>query len=37
MVDEVQFLRQAEREGRLDETLRTLTERGAEQREACDQ
>lgn len=34
LVDEVQFLRQAEREGRFDETLETLTERAAKQREA---
>jgi uncharacterized oxidoreductase len=34
LVDEVQFLRQAEREGRFDETLKTLTERAAQQREA---
>ncbi len=34
LVDEVQFLRQAEREGRFDETLRTLTERAAQQRAA---
>jgi uncharacterized oxidoreductase len=34
LVDEVQFLRQAEREGRFDETLKTLTERAAEQRRA---
>ena len=34
LVDEVQFLRQAEREGRFDETLKTLTERAAKQREA---
>jgi len=34
LVDEVQFLRQAEREGRFDETLKTLTERAAAQREA---
>jgi len=34
LVDEVQFLRQAEREGRFDETLKTLTERAARQREA---
>ena len=33
LVDEVQFLRQAEREGRFDETLKTLTERAARQRE----
>jgi uncharacterized oxidoreductase len=33
LVDEVQFLRQAEREGRFDETLKTLTERAAQQRE----
>jgi uncharacterized oxidoreductase len=33
LVDEVQFLRQAEREGRFDETLKTLTERAAKQRE----
>ena len=32
LVDEVQFLRQAEREGRFDETLKTLTERAAKQR-----
>jgi len=32
LVDEVQFLRQAEREGRFDETLKTLTERAAQQR-----
>ena len=32
LVDEVQFLRQAEREGRFDETLKTLTERAAAQR-----
>lgn len=36
LVDEVQFLRQAEREGRFDETLKTLTERAARQREAGD-
>lgn len=34
LVDEVQFLRQAEREGRFNETLKTLTERAARQREA---
>ncbi|MEH3121058.1 MAG: SDR family oxidoreductase [Sphingomonas phyllosphaerae] len=34
LVDEVQFLRQAEREGRFDETLKTLTERAAQQRSA---
>lgn len=34
LVEEVQFLRQAEREGRFDETLKTLTERAAGQREA---
>ena len=34
LVDEVQFLRQAEREGRFDETLKTLTERAARQRAA---
>ncbi|WP_028965991.1 SDR family oxidoreductase [Sphingomonas phyllosphaerae] len=34
LVDEVQFLRQAEREGRFDETLKTLTERAAQQRAA---
>ncbi len=34
LVDEVQFLRQAEREGRFDATLKTLTERAAEQRKA---
>ena len=34
LVDEVQFLRQAEREGRFDDTLKTLTERAAQQREA---
>lgn len=34
LVDEVQFLRQAEREGRFDATLKTLTERAAKQREA---
>jgi uncharacterized oxidoreductase len=34
LVDEVQFLRQAEREGRFGETLNTLTERAAKQREA---
>jgi uncharacterized oxidoreductase len=34
LVDEVQFLRQAEREGRFNETLKTLTERAAKQREA---
>jgi len=34
LVDEVQFLRQAEREGRFDEMLATLTERAARQREA---
>jgi uncharacterized oxidoreductase len=34
LVDEVQFLRQAERESRFDETLKTLTERAASQREA---
>lgn len=34
LVDEVQFLRQAEREGRFDTTLKTLTERAAQQREA---
>lgn len=33
LVDEVQFLRQAEREGRFDETLKTLTERATKQRE----
>ncbi len=33
LVEEVQFLRQAEREGRFDETLKTLTERAARQRE----
>ncbi|GAA0657360.1 putative oxidoreductase [Sphingomonas insulae] len=32
LVDEVQFLRQAEREGRFDATLKTLTERAARQR-----
>ena len=32
LVDEVQFLRQAEREGRFDETLQTLTDRAAKQR-----
>lgn len=37
LVDEVQFLRQAEREGRFDETLKTLTERAAKQREQGDQ
>lgn len=37
LVDEVQFLRQAEREGRFDETLKTLTERAAVQRAAGDQ
>lgn len=37
LVDEVQFLRQAEREGRFDQTLKTLTERAAQQREAGDQ
>jgi uncharacterized oxidoreductase len=36
LVDEVQFLRQAEREGRFDETLKTLTERAAKQREEGD-
>ncbi|WP_375271226.1 SDR family oxidoreductase [Sphingomonas sp.] len=36
LVDEVQFLRQAEREGRFDDTLKTLTERAAQQREAGD-
>ncbi|MFD1951240.1 SDR family oxidoreductase [Sphingomonas arantia] len=36
LVDEVQFLRQAEREGRFDETLKTLTERAAAQRAAGD-
>ena len=36
LVDEVQFLRQAEREGRFDETLKTLTERAAQQREEGD-
>ena len=36
LVDEVQFLRQAEREGRFDETLATLTKRAAEQRAAGD-
>ncbi|MFE8585014.1 SDR family oxidoreductase [Sphingomonas sp. NCPPB 2930] len=36
LVDEVQFLRQAEREGRFDETLKTLTERAAAQRKAGD-
>lgn len=35
LVDEVQFLRQAEREGRFDETLKTLTERAAKQRQAA--
>lgn len=34
LVDEVQFLRQAEREGRFDDTLKTLTKRAAEQRAA---
>lgn len=34
LVDEVRFLRQAEREGRFDETLKTLTERAAQQRAA---
>lgn len=34
LVDEVQFLRQAEREGRFDETLKTLTERAAKQRQS---
>ncbi|MEH3045591.1 SDR family oxidoreductase [Sphingomonas adhaesiva] len=34
LVDEVQFLRQAEREGRFDATLTTLTERAAQQRAA---
>lgn len=34
LVEEVQFLRQAEREDRFDETLKTLTERSAKQREA---
>ena len=34
LVDEVQFLRRAEQEGRFDETLKTLTERAAKQREA---
>lgn len=34
LVDEVQFLRQAEREGRFDATLKTLTERAAQQRAA---
>lgn len=34
LADEVQFLRQAEREGRFDDTLKTLTERAAQQREA---
>jgi uncharacterized oxidoreductase len=33
----VQFLRQAEREGRFDVTLTTLTERAAKQREASGQ
>jgi uncharacterized oxidoreductase len=37
LVDEVQFLRQAEREGRFDETLKTLTERASQQRAAGDQ
>lgn len=37
LVDEVQFLRQAEREGRFDATLKTLTERAAEQRKASGQ
>jgi uncharacterized oxidoreductase len=36
LVDEVQFLRRAEREGRFDQTLKTLTERAAEQRKAGD-
>ena len=36
LVEEVQFLRQAEREGRFDETLKTLTERAAKQREEGD-
>jgi uncharacterized oxidoreductase len=36
LVDEVQFLRQAEREGRFDETLKTLTKRAAQQREEGD-
>lgn len=36
LVDEVQFLRQAEREGRFDETLKTLTARAAQQRAAGD-
>ncbi|MDR6147877.1 putative oxidoreductase [Sphingomonas sp. SORGH_AS870] len=36
LVDEVQFLRQAEREGRFGETLKTLTERAAAQRKAGD-
>ncbi len=36
LVDEVQFLRQAVREGRFDETLKTLTERAAKQREEGD-
>ncbi len=34
LVDEVQFLRQAEREGRFDDTLDTLTKNAARQREA---
>ena len=34
LVDEVQFLRRAEREGRFDETLATLNERAAQQRAA---
>jgi uncharacterized oxidoreductase len=37
LVDEVQFLRQAEREGRFDETLKTLTERAAKQLEEGNQ
>ncbi|GGE94189.1 SDR family oxidoreductase [Sphingomonas prati] len=36
LVDEVQFLRKAEREGRFDETLKTLTKRAAAQRAAGD-
>ncbi|GGB41062.1 oxidoreductase [Sphingomonas metalli] len=34
LVDEVLFLRNAERENRFDETLKTLTERAAQQRQA---
>lgn len=37
LVDEVMFLRQAEREGRFDETLKTLTERAAQQRDIGNQ